>query len=1113
MAACNPLVSIILTSYNYAGFIGKTIESVLTQSYSQWQLVIVDDCSVDNSWDVISSYTDPRIHSVRLVQNRGAATAYAVAYKMCKGEYIACVDSDDWFDPEKLAAQATYLIANPEVAVCGTFIHEVDSDGVTLGVAGKVEDWFNQPLDLNQPENWIWRNHLCHSSVVIRKALHDVIGLPDKDLTYTPDWSLWLRCLVLGANFHVIPEKLTYYRAHAGNITKKNLAQTFWEYAYTSSKTLHPWLIKTAKSDLVLQNISGFLEHALYAQLNVHEHVALAGALLHDFEGMFQDQYQKRNESQVAHEIEAVVLTAYGQLKVQFHQLWAANNELEVQHSQLEEQHSQLEEQHSQLEEQHSQLEEQHSQLEEQHSQLEERHQRLRDRHSQLVAETSRLGYRAVNRARNILQSRLPWAYIVLSRLLMFSLLIWRFRPVKKYLQIRSKLQFKRETILNDSWPVDSPLISVVIPCFNYGKYLIEAIDSVLAQTFQDFEIIVVDDESTDAHTLEILASLNKPKTRIIRQKNQRVSMARNNGIHEARGKYICCLDADDLIAPTYLEKCIYILETKQLDICYSWVQLFEEDTFLWKCGPFLIDELLLGNPVSTSAVFRKSAWEKTNGYSRDLRHGYEDWEFWIRIAKLGARGHLIPEPLFLYRKHGISLTTATDLIHSKLCDQIKVLHEDIYSDGKILAKIRRQQFKQDYVVRDPLCNLQRLNIGPAGINSAVTSKPQRQVRSEIPHPTLMIAIPFMVIGGAERLLSEMTGYLVRHGWRVIVVATNHQDDSHGDSTDWFQQHTSEVYALPRFLEPDKWQDFVEYLLISRRPDCLLTAGSQLFYDCLPILSERNPDMAIVDLLFNTSGHVISHLKKKSFYTFAFAESDKVITWYGSIGWEENKLRKLSSGVDLNSYQPKPKPVDLTNLYGITPADIVVGFSGRLSPEKAPEVFIEIAQLCQGVPNLRFMMTGGGTMTDEIRNLVSDLPSNVRFDFVGLVNDVTPYLALYDILILPSRLDGRPLVVLEGLACGLPIIASRIGGLPEVIVDDYNGYLCAPAVAAEFAAHISTLAMDRPRVERLKVGARTFAEKHLDAEVNFAFYETSFRDAISYRRSQLRAGFGLAMQH
>jgi len=367
---------------------------------------------------------------------------------------------------------------------------------------------------------------------------------------------------------------------------------------------------------------------------------------------------------------------------------------------------------------------------------------------------------------------------------------------------------------------------------------------------------------------------------------------------------------------------------------------------------------------------------------------------------------------------------------------------------------------------------------------------------------TLIIVIPFMSIGGAERLLSEMTGYLSEHGWRVIIVSTDNQDKSQGDAYSWFQRYTQEVYALPRFLPKSDWQQFIEYLLISKRPDCLLTAGSQFFYNLLPTLAKHHPEMAIVDFLFNTIGHTVSHQKYMEFYSAALAENNEVFAWYRNIGWDESRLRVVRSGVDLDLYRPRPKPSDLVKLHSVTPTDIIVGFSGRLSQEKAPEVFIEIARLCRGIPNLRFIKTGDGPMNKKVCSLVSRLPSDVRFDFVGFVEEIAPYLSLYDILVLPSRTDGRPLVVLEGLACGLPIIASRIGALAELILDDQNGYLCSPAKAEEFAVKISTLAKDKLKLEYLKMGARAFAETHLDAKIMFAGHEEALRSAIIRQRAK-----------
>jgi glycosyltransferase involved in cell wall biosynthesis len=358
-----------------------------------------------------------------------------------------------------------------------------------------------------------------------------------------------------------------------------------------------------------------------------------------------------------------------------------------------------------------------------------------------------------------------------------------------------------------------------------------------------------------------------------------------------------------------------------------------------------------------------------------------------------------------------------------------------------------------------------------------------------------------VIVGGAERLLSQLCGYLSGRGWRVIVVTTEFQDAHFGDSIAWFQQHTPEVYALPRFLQPPEWHDFVDYLMASRKPDCLLTAGSELFSRSLPDLAKRYPEMALVDLLFNTGVHTVPHLINKDLYAFALAENEDVFRWLKAAGWEESRVRRVISGVDLDVHRPGPKPADLVKAHGIGPADLVVGFSGRLSEEKAPEVFLDIARLCQATPNLRFVMTGAGPMAKTIVRMVARLPAAVRLDYVGLVDDVALYLALYDVLVVPSRQDGRPLIVMEALASGLPVIASHLGGIPEMIADGQNGYLCTPADAAQFAARIRELAEDRQLVARLKSGARASAESHLSAESAFARYESALNEAIAYRRA------------
>jgi len=121
-----------------------------------------------------------------------------------------------------------------------------------------------------------------------------------------------------------------------------------------------------------------------------------------------------------------------------------------------------------------------------------------------------------------------------------------------------------------------APQVSVIIPCYNHGRYLDDAIASVLVQTYQNLEILVIDDGSTEPETIEVLQNYQQPKTRIIRTENQGVAAARNLGIAQAQGTYILPLDADDKIADSYLEKAVTLLESnQQLGIVYCEAEYF----------------------------------------------------------------------------------------------------------------------------------------------------------------------------------------------------------------------------------------------------------------------------------------------------------------------------------------------------------------------------------------------------------------------------------------------------------------------------------------------------------------------------------------------------------
>jgi len=636
------------------------------------------------------------------------------------------------------------------------------------------------------------------------------------------------------------------------------------------------------------------------------------------------------------------------------------------------------------------------------------------------------------------------------------------------------------------------PLVSVVIPCFNYGDFVIDALDSCLAQTLKNIEIIIVDGGSNDAATVMKLREIQRPRTHVFfREGRHLVGDNRNYGIEKAIGRYICCLDADDMLDPTYLEKAVFHLETYGYDIVSTSISFFGAkkghiDTLEF---PALVD-MVGGNHVLTCAVFRRELWDSAGGYfdiGIGKHHVAEDWDFWLRLSARGARiRNISGEYLFNYRIHeGGSLSSSADV---KSISEQRVAILERNKEFLTMAAYRKSRVRQSKYLR-----CEPIQTALAHSVSCVASGSKK---------TLLLAMPFFLVGGAERLLSGLCTYLARHEWRIIVISTLPQEPGFGSSVDWFKESTSEVYSLPSFLEQRELVDFIDYLLASRKPDCLLNAGSRLIYECLPSIKKRYASLTVVDLLFNTVGHVASHTEFKKYISLALAENKDVLNWFTDVaGWDIGQVRSVSSGIDLKRFSPTGRPTALVEMYGIGRDEVIVGYSGRLSEEKGPDIFVEIAKLCQDIPNLRFIMTGTGPMNLVIKKMIQTLPTSVKFEFAGLVDDVDQYIALYDVLLLPSRFDGRPLVVMEALAIGVAVVASDVGGIPDLIEDGLNGFLVPAANATIFTERILKLVADRTLLERLKVGARHIAEDRLDANKAYREYDLALSENIATNRA------------
>jgi glycosyltransferase involved in cell wall biosynthesis len=211
---------------------------------------------------------------------------------------------------------------------------------------------------------------------------------------------------------------------------------------------------------------------------------------------------------------------------------------------------------------------------------------------------------------------------------------------------------------------MNNSLVSIIVPCYNQAQYLDEALQSVLDQTHQDWECIIVNDGSPD--NTEVVAEKWVAKDNrfiYLYKENGGLSSARNAGIAIARGEFILPLDADDKIAPNYIELAVFTFQEDDfIKVVYCKTEMFGEEKGLWQLQPFSLFDLARFNMIFCSAVFRKEDWELAGGYDVNMIYGLEDWEFWISILKSGGNVKCLDEVGFYYRIRANSMARAINI-------------------------------------------------------------------------------------------------------------------------------------------------------------------------------------------------------------------------------------------------------------------------------------------------------------------------------------------------------------------------------------------------------------------------------------------------------------------
>jgi glycosyltransferase involved in cell wall biosynthesis len=592
------------------------------------------------------------------------------------------------------------------------------------------------------------------------------------------------------------------------------------------------------------------------------------------------------------------------------------------------------------------------------------------------------------------------------------------------------------------TFPADTNvLVSVVIPCFNYGAFLEDAVASARAQSLASVEIIVVNDGSTEADTVRALRRLaEEGDVLVLHQPNQGLPAARNLGIAAARGEYICCLDADDLIEPTYLEQAIAVLEgDRSFGFCGSWVQLFGDQTDVWRTRDFDAEDALTGNFTSGTSVFRHDDWEELGGYRTEMTGGFEDWEFWIRLASLGRRGASIAHPLFRHRRHGRTMTDSAKDIELELRRRMRLLCPPFYTD----ARLRRR--------------LGRLASAVASGDRSLASLAHPGVIRRRAKPGLVVVVSGLFDGGAHTLLLDIvSGETERH--HVVVLTT---DPGPHPLDTAFRAAGAEVVHLDRFLPEAQWFGFLEHLIVTRSAAGVLSSDSRWYLEQVDRLRRAHPDLRLVDLTHNhvPTATLRAAMAHSTSLDRHLVVSSRIADALIDAGVDPARVAEVPNGVDERIFSPdRIARCDARRWLASAarpaseppwPADdpLVLAWIGRLSEEKEPLQFLDLVRrLRSDGHQVCAVMYADGPLAGAVDARVREwtLSAHVRRrPFVPRTHLGQVYAAA-DLLVLTSRVEGMPLVVLEALASGCPVAATNVGDVARIVTPGVNGFLVPP---------------------------------------------------------------------
>jgi len=569
------------------------------------------------------------------------------------------------------------------------------------------------------------------------------------------------------------------------------------------------------------------------------------------------------------------------------------------------------------------------------------------------------------------------------------------------------------------SEPVGHIDVSVITPYFNTEDFFVETFVSLQSQSLQNWEWVIVDDGSTDQESVKRLAGIAEKDRRIkvIRQANAGPSAARNTAYRNSKGRYVCLLDSDDMVEPTYLEKCVWFLDSNpEFAFCNTYSVVFGEQEYLWKKGFERGKAHTQANSGPPISVIRRSAYSDCGGFDESIRFGHEDWDFWLAMAKAGHWGYTIAEYLQWYRKR---------------------------SNGRFEQIMKSGNVNNEFEVM-----MQRKY---AGLDKCFPEPARRHAQPLVNNPLvenpkgrrIMFVIPWMVTGGADRVNLELIEGLADKGHDITLCATlraNHNWEHQ------FSRFTTDIFVLPNILHPTDYPRFLVYMIQSRRMDTVVVSGSTVGYQLLPYLRSIFPTVAFIDLShveelhWLNGGHPRFAVGYQDTLDLNIVTTRHLSEWMQGRGADKERIRVMYTGIRAHQAEPQDEVRgQIRAELGIAMDMPVIVFAGRLCEQKRPAMLATIlGSLREQGSEFKAFVIGDGELRGQLESLLTQYGLNQQVYMLGSVPHQRwlKLLAASDILLMPSQYEGISIALLEAMAAGVVPVVAKVGGQSEIVSQD-----------------------------------------------------------------------------